>query len=765
MNNKFKILPLLLGSILLLACNGQNSIPKRNYLQYVDTRVGTAASITKQAGKFGKGSEEYAQILPAVLEPNGMNFWTPQTRDTEKKCIAPYYYADSLLQGFRNSHWIVGGCTQDYGSMTLMPLSGELKCQPAHRASIFRHEKEVATPAYYSAFLEDYRIQAELTGTSRSAIFRFTYEDDNAYLVVNPNSDEGEGSIEIDIENKEIRGYNPVHRIYQGWGNYAGFNGYFVIRFQDEVESYGTFEEETVHENEIQISNKKNIGVFVKFKLPETKQILIKAASSFTSINGARMNLDKEIVHWNFEEVKKQLEGKWNETLGTIQVETPNDGDKRKFYSALYRSSFLPRAFNDVDGSYPAFSHGVPTYKMEKGNYYDDFSMWDTYRALHPLLNIIAPQKSGEMMQSLTLKYQQGGWMPIFPCWNSYTAAMIGDHCIATLADAYIKGIRNFDVETAYKGARKNAFISPDKMDDYKNGMGRRALASYLKYGYIPLEDSVPDAFHKKEQVSRTLEYAFDDFALSQWARDMGKSEDADTLSMRAKNYKNIIDPATGYARAKYANGEFVESFDPFRFAPFITEGTPAHYTWYVPHDVKGLMEQMGGKDKYLAKLDSMFTEKLYWHGNEPCHQIPFMFNYGGQPWRTQEEVRHVMETEYLDAPGGLSGNDDAGQMSAWYIFASLGFYPVCPGTPYYMIACPAFEKATIKLENGKKFTIVARNASPENIYIQSAKLNGKEYTKNYFSHSDITSGCTLEFEMGNSPNKKWGSAEEDCLQ
>lgn len=741
-----------------------NTVSNRNYLQYIDTRVGTASAETKQAGRFGKGSEEYPQTLPAVLEPNGMNFWTAQTRDTESKCIAPYYYKDTHFQGFRNSHWIVGGCTQDYGSMTMMPVSGTFGFQPTARASKFTHDKEIATPSYYSVTLDDYNIQAELTGLSRSAIFRFTYSGDDAYLIVNPNSDEGEGFIEVDVANKEIRGYNPVHRIYQGWGQPAGFKGYFIIRFQTEIETYGTFEDETSFEKQTSISNKKKIGAYVKFKLPADKVIVAKAASSFSSMEGARMNLQKEIPQWDFAVVRQELEQKWNKALSVIDVKTDDQTDLRKFYGAMYRASFLPRAFSDVDGSYPSFSTGTPILKMEEGIYYDDFSMWDTYRALHPLLHIIAPQKSGEMMQSLTLKYQQGGWLPIFPCWNSYTAAMVGDHSIATLADAYIKGVRNFDVATAYEGARKNAFVTPEKYEDYKNGMGRRALESYLQYGYIPLEDPVSEAFHKKEQVSRTLEYAFDDFALSQWAKVLGKKKDGALLEKRSRNYKNVIDPVTGYARGRHKNGDFITEFDPFSFASFITEGTPAHYTWYVPHDVRGLISAMGGKDKYVAKLDSMFTEGLYWHGNEPCHQIPFMFNYAGQPWRTQEEVRHILNTEYLDIPGGLSGNDDAGQMSAWYIFGSLGFYPVCPGTPYYMIASPTFPKVSVRLENGKFFTLIAQNTSEKNIYIQSARLNGKPYRKNYISHSDIMNGGTFVFEMGDTPNKSWGSADKDHL-
>ena len=749
---------LLLIFVSILPANGRN-----NLLKYIDTRVGTAAAQTKQAGKFGKGSEEYPQIIPAVLEPNGMNFWTPQTRDTEQKCIAPYYYKDSLMQGFRNSHFVSGSCVQDYGSMTLMPVSGVLKCQPDERASRFNHEKETATPAYYSVFLEDYKIIAEITGTSRSALFRFRYENGNAYLVVNPNSDEGEGFIEIDTEKKEIRGYNPVHRIYQGWGQPAGFRGYFIIRFRENILSYGTFDDEKIYENQTQIEKKKKIGVYVKLDIPKNKEAIIKAASSFTGMDGAKLNMETEIPGWDFNRVRSRLESKWNESLAKIIIKTDNEVNRRKFYGAMYRTSFDPHVMNDVDGSYPAFSKGVPIMKMKNGDYYDDFSMWDIYRALLPLHTILEPQKTGEMMQSLTLKYEQGGWLPIFPCWNSYTAAMIGDHCIAALADAYVKGVRNFDVEKAFEGALKNAFVSPSNFEDYKNGMGRRALDSYLKYGYIPLEDNVNEAFHRNEQVSRTLEYAFDDFALAQWADSLKKKPEAESLKKRAKNYVNVIDPATGWARGRHDDGTFIKPFNPFESASFITEGSPCHYTWYVPQDVYGLMKMMGGKENYIAKLDTMFSGHFYWHGNEPCHQVAFMFNYAGEPWKTQKEVRHVMDTEYLDVPGGLSGNDDSGQMSAWYIFASLGFYPVCPATPYYILASPSFEKAVIHLENGKIFTIIAHGASEKNIYIHSAKLNGKNYTKNYITHQDIANGGTLEFVMDANPNKTWGSQPEDC--
>lgn len=752
MTRPYSLITLLLAAALAAAAQSP--------LELVETRIGTAPSLTKTAGLFGKKTEEFGQCIPAVLEPHGMNFWTPQTRDTERKCVSPYYYNDTTLQGFRNSHWLVGGCTQDYGSMTLMPLYGTLRTSPQARASRTDHAYEISTPAYYSNRLLSEGITAELTGRSRAAIFRFTYDNaGDAYLVVNPNSDEAMGHVEIDTINNRITGYNPVHRIYQGWGEPAGYAGHFVVQLDRKPLEYGVFSGDSVMAGELSAGNLPAVGAYVRFKVDKGEQVLVRAASSFTDAEGALRNLEAEIPHTDFERTHAELTDIWNHRLGMIKVEGATPDEQTKFYSALYRASMLPRTFNDVDGRYPRFGSGSTIETVASGHtYYDDYSMWDTYRALHPLLNIITPDASADMMQSLVTKYEQGGWLPIFPCWNSYTSAMIGDHCIAAIADAYVKGIRGFDIGKAYEGMRKNAFTTPASFDDYRNGMGRRALPSYIKYGYIPLEDSVKEAFHKQEQVSRTLEYAFDDFALSRIARALGRDADADTLEARALNYRNIIDPSTGYANGRHADGRFLTGSNPFGFTKFITEGAPCHYTWYVPHHQRGLMEAMGGREAYAAKLDSMFTYGRYWHGNEPCHQVAWLFNYAGQPWKTQQAVRHILETEYLPVPGGLSGNDDAGQMSAWYVFGALGFYPVCPATPYYAIGSPVFPRAEIAVGNGRTFTIEAEGTSPENIYIQSATLNGKPYNKSYISHSDITGGGVLRFVMGPRPNPAWGT-------
>ena len=728
-------------------------------LQGINTFTGTSPNITKTAGLFGKKTEEFGQTLPAVLVPNGMNFWTPQTRWTEKKCVAPYYYKDAEFQGFRNSHWIVGGCTQDYGSFTL--AVGE-KDWPLN------HEQETSRPDYYAIVLPEAGVGAEMTATSRAAIFRFTplgkgetadplladrvvsaqkgFRRITLRLV--PNSDEKESTITLDAANNRLYATNPVHRIYQGWGESAGFTGHYVLTWKDRLVD----------------SRITDSIAYLTFEVPEGRPLIVKAASSFTGKDGAWKNLQAEIPHWDFLKVRMQLNETWLQHLSKMSVEKTEGGEMRlhQFYGAFYRASFLPHEINDVDGRYPQFAGKDSICSLHKGgagggSSYMDFSMWDTYRAVHPLLNIISPTKSGDMMQSLVRMYEQGGWLPIFPCWNSYTAAMIGDHCASVLADAYVKGIRNFDAEKAYEAMRKNAFETPASVEEYKNGMGRRALQSYLKYGYIPLEDEVSDAFHTNEQVSRTLEYAYDDFCVAQMAKALGKNDDYKVLMARSENWRNVLNPQTGYVDGRYADGRFQNEVSPFQKQKFITEGAPCHYSWYVPQNPKGLIAAMGGREQFVSKLDSMFTEGRYWHGNEPCHQVAYMFNYAGEPWRTQQYVRHILDTEYLDDAGGLSGNDDAGQMSAWLLFSYMGFYPVCPATPYYMIGSPVFPKLTLNLENGKAFTIIAENASSENIYIQSAELNGQPYTHNYLLHEDIMKGGELHFVMGNKPNPAWG--------
>ena len=808
-------------------------------LNAINTMVGTAQANTKTAGKFGKGSEEHGQTLPAVLVPNGQNFWTPQTQDTEKKCIAPYYYKDTELQGFRNSHWIVGGCTQDYGSFTIATLGGKLRLQPEERATRFSHEDEVSHPHYYAVHLRDEHLKTEMTALSHSAIFRITPDqDEEVHIVINPNSDEGEGYIEIDTLHHIIYGYNPVHRIYQGWGEPAGFSGHFVLDYSGELnfdvpssdisnprygetpcgfDDFGVFSKEEKTPQGLSAKGSRS-GAWLTFKGKAGKPIEIRAASSFTSKKNACDNLVGETAGgFDFDDFILNAETIWCDRLHAIDVESKDVAKVNQFYGALYRASFLPHEMSDVYGSYPTFSKGkveildssdssalddsadiadvlyVDTACVDSistiPTIYGDFSMWDIYRAELPLYNIITPTLSGDMMQSLVNMYKEGGWMPIFPCWNSYTAAMIGDHSGVALADAYVKGIRSFDAKTAYEGMRKNAFESPKTFEEYKNGMGRRALNSYLKYGYIPMEDSVKEAFHTNEQTSRTLEYAFDDFAVAQLAKALAESCSAEAkdgpctrqslkadyaeLMRRSENWRNVINPKTGWADGRHQNGKWEGNTDLVHRKSYITEGATCHYTWYVPQNIQGLFDvinksvdksakrlnrnaqgisQSDTMSAVVSRLDKMFDEGLYWHGNEPCHQVAYLYDAAGAPWKTQQRIHHILNTEYNDTPGGLSGNDDAGQMSAWYVFSAIGFYPVCPSTPYYYIGTPSFDKVTFNLENGKKFEIQAHGVGDKAFYIQKTLLNGKPMSGYQLSHDDILKGGNLEFWMGERP-------------
>ena len=721
------------------------------HLYEVNTMVGTDNSSNPVFGHYSEGTEKHGQTLPAVLEPNGMNFWTPQTRCSEEKCIAPYYYGDDKFRGFRNSHWLVGGCAQDYGSFTLMPMMDSLRLKVKERFSRFNHHDEVSHPDYYSVLLPDEHLKAEMTGISHSAIFRFTYQKDGkAYFVICPNSDRNEGFVAVDKEKNCIYGYNPVHRIYQGWGEKAGFNGWFAIEFEDPIVEYGV----------------DGSVAWVAFDVNKGDEINVKASSSFVDMKGVYNNIAQEIPHWEFNDTRCRNIDKWKSRFKEVMVESADSALVEKFYGALYRASFLPRAISDKDGRYPSFNGG----KKIKQNYwgkignspiygksFSDFPAWDIYRALMPF-NILVSNGMGTQYNSFLSMYEDGGWLPVFPCWNSYTSAMIGDHVSATLAEAIVKGVSNINMKVAYEAMRKNAFETPSSFEDYRNGMGRRALKSYLKYGYIPLEDSVKEAFHTQEQVSRTLESAYDDFALAQVAKKMGMMKDYQLLMKRSQNWRNVINPQTGWADGRYKNGRWLGNKDIKARKSFITEGAVSHYTWYVPHDVYGLMKIMGGKRKYIEKLDRMFSDSLYWHGNEPCHQIAYMYAYAGEPWKTQQYVREIMNREYRDVPGGLSGNEDAGQMSAWYLFSSLGFYPVCPVSPYYVIGSPSLDRVQIG-----GFVIVTENASAENVYIQSATYNGQPYTKNYVTLEMLRGDGLLKFVMGPKPNKNWGCHTEDC--
>ncbi|HEX8355888.1 MAG TPA: GH92 family glycosyl hydrolase [Segetibacter sp.] len=722
----------------------------QDLVQYVQPMSGTAPSTTPASLKHGGGTELNANTIPAVTLPFAMVQWTPQTQTSETKCIPPYFYKDSLLNGFRGSHWLSGSCTQDYGSFSVMPITGKLQTTIAGYQTRFSHADEQSSPYTYKVRLPAYNLEAAITGTLRCGLMQFTAKTaDSLYLLIAPNSDFGEGYIKVDAERGEVIGYNPVHRIYQGWGQPAGFSGYFVIKFDRAIATKGTYAGENIFITD-SIKNQKNIGAFVGYQLKAGEKVTIRIGTSFSSIEGARLNLEAELPGFDFETVAAKAKTAWQKALGQITVQTDVEKDKRIFYTALYHAMQHPRLYNDVNGIYPKFSSNHQLDKIKAGNYYDDFSMWDIYRAQLPLFEILKPTLINDFVQSLILKGQQGGWMPIFPCWNSYTAAMIGDHTASVIASAYQKGIRNYDVNEAYRLLRKNAFTTPVDQQEYIDGKSRRALKSYLQYGYIPMEDSVQEAFHKKEQVSRTLEYAYDDYAVAQLAKGVGKTADYNLLMKRARNYANVFDPAVGLMRGRYINKTWFSPYNPDKKEVFITEGTPRQYSFYVPHDVGGLAKLMGGKAKLESALDSLFLKNEYWHGNEPGHQIPFMYNYTASAWKTQEKVQQILSDEYSDGAGGLSGNDDAGQMSAWYVFAAMGFYPVNPVSGRYEMSASIFDRVTLQLPGNKTFTIVMHKSTKDAKYINTMRLNGKPYAKTFLQYTDIMKGGRLEIELKN---------------
>jgi predicted alpha-1,2-mannosidase len=738
-------------TLLLFPC----SVFAQDLVKYVQPMAGTAIATTASALKHGQAADtRFANTIPAVTSPFGMTQWTPETESGETKCVPPYYYKDSVFNGLRGSHWLSGSCTQDYGSFTIMPITGKLKT--TNYSATFKHTDELSSPHFYSVNLNQYKVKAAVTATERCGMMQFTMEQaDSLYLLIKANSDYHEGFVKVDKQTGEISGYNPAHRIYQGWGKSAGFSGFFVIRFERSLSKTGTFAGDKTFTAD-SIKNDAGTGIYAGFKLNKGEKLTIRIGISFTSLDGARKNLQAEMPGFDFDKAVANSKSRWEKALGQISISTGSEQDKRIFYTSFYHAMQHPRLFNDVDGKYPRFSGNYQIEQLSGGNYYDDFSMWDIYRAQLPLFEILNPPLINNLAKSLILKGKQGGWMPVFPCWNSYTSEMIGDHTASVISSAYLKGITDFDANDAYQILRHNAFELPANRADYVEGKGRRALDSYLKYQYIPLEDSVRDAFHKMEQVSRTMEYAYDDYALAKFAKALKQSADYTALSKRAKYYANVFDLSTGFVRGKHADGSWVSPFDPDKKATFITEGTARQYTFYVPQDVPGLAKLMGGTNKLEQSLDSLFGKGEYWHGNEPGHQIPFMYNYTPSPWKTQAAVRKILATEYSDGPGGLGGNDDAGQMSAWYMFASMGFYPVNPISGEYLLCSPLFDKIAITLQNGRKFEIISHKTSSKSMYIHAVKLNGKIMANNFIRYTDIRNGGKLEIYLNDKPGNSW---------
>lgn len=716
--------------------------------------------------KFWPDLRVHANTYPGAVVPFGMVQLSPDTRNPPLQQlmissasllgynlhnVAGYHYGDSKIEGFSHTH--VSGCgCPEYGNILLIPTTGPLEIDERGYASKFSHDSEVAYPGYYAVDLDDYGIRAELTATERCGFHRYTFpesEDSRILIDVTHALSQCENAeVEI-VDQDEVAGWVTS-------GNFCGLGNmhtvYFIAQFSRPFSSFGTWNGNEIYTSSHQSG--EDIGVFVDYSTYEGEVIRIKVGISFVNISQARKNLNAEIPHWSFDQVKNRAKEAWNNELNRIEVKGGTE-EQTKFYTALYHSLLMPHIFSDVDGRYRGMDDRV---HLADYTHYATFSLWDTFRAQHPLLTLVYPKRQSDMVRSLIDKYQRGGWFPKWPFANDYTNCMIGDHATSVIVDSYIKGIRDFDIEKAYKGMRKSAMYVPPRTAY----TGRIGLKDYLELGYVSTETS--------QSVSRTLEFAYNDWCLAQIAKELGKLEDYEIFAERSDNYKNVFDTSTGFMRPRNSNGAWKKPFNP-AFQGGFTEGSSWTYSWFVPHDVFSLIELMGGGKSFADKLDRHLKEFSspiwfepiihYWHGNEPNHHAIYLYNYAGMPWRTQDEARRVLETQYGTAPGGLCGNDDCGQMSAWYVFSAMGFYPVCPGNLTYQIGSPIFDEVIIHLDSkyhkGERFLISADRVSKEGRYIKSATLNEEALKRPWIKHSEIVDGGHIIFEMDCEPNMEWG--------
>lgn len=756
MIKKALVLACGIGTMLLVACSADVAVEK-DY----------AASVNPFVGTGGHG-----HTFPGAVVPNGMIQPSPDTRIDGWDASSGYYYEDSLMNGFSHTHLSGTGCA-DYGDFLLMPTVGEQVCNPQDFskqnlpfASNFSHVSEVAEPGYYSVFLDRYGVRAEMTATKRAALHRFTFpETEKAGFILDLDySIQHQTNLDMQVEvvsDTEIRG----HKLSQYWA------------FDQQLSFYAKFSKpftyEVLRDTLIDQNGKKQprCKVLLQFATQKDEQVMVKMAVSAVDMEGAQKNLEAEIPGWDFEGIRKSARQAWNNYLSKIDVTTAEQDDKTIFYTAMYHTAISPNLFTDVDGRYLGMD--LKTHQGDVNQpVYTTFSLWDTFRALHPLLSIIDPAKNNDYIRSLLLKAQEGGVLPKWELAGNYTATMIGYHAASLMADAYTKGYADFDLNEAYKACIRAAEYDTTGIKCPELVLPvLMPMARYYKntLGYIPCD-------RENESVAKALEYAYDDYCISILAEAVGDYKNQEKYAKFAQAYELYFDPSTRFMRGLDSKGKWRTPFNPrasnHRNDDYC-EGTAWQWTWFVPHDVEGLVGLMGGEDAFVGKLDSLFTASSqmegevvsaditgligqYAQGNEPSHHVIHMYNYVNRPWQTQELLDRVFKEQYRNDPDGLSGNEDCGQMSAWYILNSMGFYQVCPGKPVYSIGRPIFDKVVINLPENKTFTITALNNSKENKYIQAVKLNGKDLVTPFFEHKDMINGGTLEFVMTNQPTQ-WG--------
>ncbi len=710
---------------------------KSNPAQYVNPFIGTGG---------------HGHTFPGATVPFGMVQLSPDTRLEGWDGCGGYHNSDEHIYGFSHTH-LSGTGIPDYGDVLIMPFTGEehwnngYDGRPGYR-SRFNHNHESAAPGYYSVKLLDDDIDVQLTATARAGFHSYKFkEGETAKILIDlAHRDDVIDSWITKISDNEIEGF----RRSKAWA--VDQHVYFVLRFSEKIAGFKLSVNDKEKTNVSEVKG-KNIKAILTFGSSKSDPLLVKAGISAVSVDNARLNLDSEIKDWDFSKVRNEALRLWNKELSKIQVRSTDPDKLAVFYTSLYHTMVSPNLYSDVDGSY--LGRDFKVHKSEH-DYYTVFSLWDTYRALHPLMTIIDQKRTNDFIKTFTRQFSEGGLLPVWELSANETYCMIGYHAIPVIVDAFIKGIRDYDTELAFK-----AMLTSASRDHF-------GLKYYKKYGFIPA-----DSDH--ESVSKTLEYAYDDWCIGTMAKEMGYQAIADSFMLRAQGYKHLYDYKTGFMRARY-NGAWFNPFDPREVNFNYTEANSWQYSFYVPHDMDHFITLHSGKQGLEAKLDGLFQAPTqttgreqsditgligqYAHGNEPSHHIAYLYNFAGKPAKTQEKVHYIMENFYTNTPDGLIGNEDCGQMSAWAVFSSLGFYPVCPGTNQYIIGKPHFEEAIINLENGNQFMVKAVNLTPKNIYVQSIMLNSKPYHKSFISHKDIMNGGTISFQMGDTPSDSWGKGQ-----
>lgn len=704
------------------------------------------------------GTGGHGHTFPGATVPFGMVQLSPDNGTNGWDWCSGYHYSDSIIVGFSHTH-LSGTGIGDLADILFMPAGREVQLNKKINTradypykSRYSHENETASPGYYSVYLDDAKTKVELTASRRCGFHRYTFDEKQPSVILDLSfaiNWDHPTDTKITVQNDStIAGY----RMSSGWAKDQRV--YFVAKFSHPFSNYQLFDS-TAMQNGSQITGQACKAKF-DFEQLDENTLELKVGLSSASINGAMKSVG-EIGHWDFDKVKEEAENLWETELSKIKVESDNERDKVIFYTALYHTNIVPYVFSDPNGAFKNADGQIDT--ANDYTRYTVFSLWDTFRAEHPLFTITQPDKVNDFIKSLLSHYDAYGYLPVWELAGNETNTMTGYHAIPVITDAYFKGFRGYDVEKAYEAMKTSG------MQDIRDGN------YYKEYGYLPA-DLV------NESVTKNLEYAYDDWCIAQVAKDLGKMDDYEYFINRSQSYKQVFDPETKFMRGKLSDGSWRTPFDPkysqHRVNTDYTEGNAWQHSWFVPHDVDGLIELMGGKDAFIEKLDALFNEDSnitgehvsadisgligqYAHGNEPSHHIAYLYNYAGASWKTQEMVKQILNTMYTDKPDGLSGNEDCGQMSAWYVFSSLGFYPVNPAEGKYIIGTPIYDKAVIALPEGKSFTISANDVSSANKYIQSAQLNGKPLTRSYITHEEIENGGSLEFQMGNEPNKKWG--------